>query len=56
MSADNIKTDNGWYHIDDHKPNSEEEVVVIEEYDQYSVKAFFGRCGAAALFPEKLNS
>lgn len=27
----NIKTDNGWYHINDVKPNNEEEVLVILE-------------------------
>ena len=26
-----MKTDNGWYHISDTKPNSEEEVLVILE-------------------------
>ena len=26
-----IRTDNGWFHIDDIKPNSEEEVIVILE-------------------------
>lgn len=30
MSVD-IKTDNGWYHINDLQPNSEEEVIVILE-------------------------
>ena len=26
-----VKTDNGWFHIDDVKPNTEEEVIVILE-------------------------
>ena len=36
MSVD-VKTDNGWYHISDIKPNSEEKVIVILEREPSAV-------------------
>ena len=57
------KTDNGWFHIDDVKPNSEEEVIVILEresslgctYD-FNICESTYRCGCCNGYFLKENS